>query len=111
MAQDQELDVNGRACSIEFDFGQDCSRDDSGSLMPVEWGGRSSPCNDYQGALRDTRLVQQKIMTMLGASTGPQDVSAEPWRTVFQLAQAVVDAARPSSFPGREFRPSGDPEA
>jgi hypothetical protein len=59
-------DVNGRACSIEFMFGEQVMRDAfGGNLPPVRWGNHIPGVNEYQGAVEGKKAVQQSIRSAL----------------------------------------------
>lgn len=58
---DADLDINGRAVSIEFQFGLEQLRLSGGELARVEWSGREASTGVYQGSLakKDKMPVNQ----------------------------------------------------
>ncbi len=64
--------VNGRAVSIEFMFGENILHDSTGSLFPVRWQAYNERVNAYQGRLdgRHKKEVGRRIDQVLSASDG-----------------------------------------
>ncbi|PYI69743.1 hypothetical protein CVV68_01135 [Arthrobacter livingstonensis] len=102
---DSDLNVNGRAVSIEFQFGLEQLRLASGDPARVEWSGREASIGVYQGSLpkKDKDAVQKKIRDFLANASPDHDPEAEPWPAVHALVNRLLEAATPESFPGQSF--------
>ncbi len=101
------LDVNGRAVSIEFQFGEDRLRDAQGDLVPVEWHGRDQSLKEYQGRLSksDKDTVQRNIESFLDSASADHDRHSEPWTTIYTLIDRLLASATPEAFPSRSYPP------
>ncbi|WP_417219571.1 hypothetical protein [Arthrobacter sp.] len=97
------LDINGRAVAIEFQFGLEQLRLGNGELARVEWSGREASIDVYQGNLssRDKNEVQGNIGTFLDSASPNHDPGTEPWPAVHGLVNRLLEAATPASFPGQ----------
>lgn len=104
---DADLNINGRAVSIEFQFGLQNLRLDSGELARIEWSGREASIGVYQGSLakNDKDTVQRRIRDFLESASPDHDQAVEPWPTVHALVNRLLEAATPESFPGQLYRP------
>lgn len=61
-------DVNSRACSIEFMFGEEVMRiANGGSLPPVQWKSTLPGINDYQGEVTNKASIQSAIRKLLSS--------------------------------------------
>lgn len=104
---DAELNINGRAVAIEFQFGLHNLRLDNGELARIEWSGREAAIGVYQGSLskNDKDAVQRRIREFLESASPDHDRAVEPWPTVHALVDRLLEAATPESFPGQIYRP------
>lgn len=102
---DADLDVNGRAVSIEFQFGLEQLRVEDGELAKVEWSGREASIGVYQGSLskKDKEAVQRNIQDFLDLASPHHDPLTEPWPAVHALVSRLLKAAVPGAFPGQHF--------
>lgn len=102
---DADLDINGRAVSIEFQFGLEQLRLSNGEPARVEWSGREASIGVYQGNLpkNDKDTVQGNIRDLLANASPDHDPDAEPWPAVHALVDRLLEAATPESFPGQLF--------
>ncbi|MFR9727522.1 hypothetical protein ACL02R_29795 [Streptomyces sp. MS19] len=88
-------DVTGRACSVEFYFGQDCLHGPDGKPVPVRWKSHIDPMNDYQGELANKPYVQERIKEMLReAEEGEKPLGSE-WDPMRRLAETLISLAEP----------------
>ena len=88
-------DVTGRACSVEFYFGQDCLLGPDGKLVPVRWKSHIDPMNDYQGEVANKPYVQERIKEMLReAEEGEKPLGSE-WDPMRSLAETLISLAEP----------------
>lgn len=104
---DAELDINGRAVSIEFQFGLQQLRLQNGELAQIEWSGREASIGVYQGSLpkKDKETVQQNIRIFLENASPDHNPAEEPWPMIHTLVNRLLEAAIPESFPGQTYHP------
>lgn len=97
--------VNGRAASMEFMFGDDVLRDDTdGALFPIRWQSYIEAAGDYQGRLSrlDKASVGQRLERALEGSSGP--VPEQVLDGCRRLSAMLLAAAKPPPFiPASEF--------
>jgi hypothetical protein len=87
--------VTGRACSVEFYFGQDCLLGLDGKPVPVRWKTHIHAMNDYQGELANKPYVQERIQEMLReAEEGAKPLGGE-WDPMRRLAETLISLAEP----------------
>ena len=90
--------VNRRGVSMEFMFGEDVLRDNSGELAPVRWHTYNARVGDYQGRLDDAekgragKLIDELLMPETG--TGGR-ISRQVMEGCTRLATMLSDAAGP----------------
>lgn len=108
---DMDLDINGRAVSIEFQFGEDVLRLPSGEFARVEWTGREASINAYQGSLsnQDKKQVQSQIDAFLDSASAGHDPNEAPWSFIYALADRLIESAAPTSFPGQLYGDRREP--
>lgn len=89
-------DVNGRAASMEFMFGEDVLRDGSGELAPVRWRSFNETAGDYQGRLdgSDKSRVGARIDDALSGQASERMTEAVR-EGCARLADVLVAAAAP----------------
>ncbi|MGY0390575.1 hypothetical protein ACWZJV_26685 [Nocardioides sp. WG-D5] len=85
--------VNGRAVSMEFMFGEDVLRDAANQLAPVRWQSFNDKMGDYQGRLDNSvkTRVGKRIDEALSADPIPDQVKQGSAR----LAAMLIAAADP----------------
>ncbi len=88
-------DVTGRACSVEFYFGQDCLLGPDGEPVPVRWKSHISAMNDYQGELANKPYVQERIKEMLQQAEGGAKPLGSEWDPMRRLAETLISLAEP----------------
>ncbi len=90
-------DVNGRAVSMEFMFGEDVLRDGAGALAPVRWHAFNEKIGDYQGRLdaaeksRVGKQIDQALLTVVGGRI----ISDQVMQGCARLAEMLRAAATP----------------
>ncbi|WP_420112675.1 hypothetical protein [Pseudactinotalea sp.] len=97
--------VNGRAASIEFMFGDDVLRDSDGALFPVRWQSFIEAAAEYQGRLdkHHKATVGKRLdyaFTEASAAAMPEQVLEGCRRLADMLLAAAV---LPSHVPASEF--------
>lgn len=95
--------VNGRAASIEFQFGMSNLNASNGEPISVRWTGFDAKLRDYQGMLTDKARVQENIREFLKSAGSRHPEDAEAWNAMGSLVDRLLVAARPQAFPGQEF--------
>lgn len=96
--------VNGRAVSMEFMFGDDVLRDKAGLLAPVRWHAFNERVGDYQGHLdsSDKTEVGKRIDAALSATVN-RDFSTQVEEGCARLATTLIAAANaPQRIPASE---------
>lgn len=89
--------VNGRAASIEFMFGNELLRDDDRSLFPVRWMSWMAPASDYQGALdKQHKAMVGARLDQLLATAGPRGLPNQVREGCDRLASLLLTAASPA---------------
>ncbi|MEU3847509.1 hypothetical protein AB0E44_11040 [Micrococcus terreus] len=89
-------DVNGRAASIEFMFGDEILRDTDGSLFPVRWQSFIEVVGEYQGRVDSKRKVEigARIDRSL-ADAGSELISGQVLEGCRRLTSMLLVAADP----------------
>lgn len=88
-----EVDVNGRACSLELYFGRDVLGDDADNLAPVEWNGRFPALNRYQGAVIGKAELRSKYLNVISqAATSRQVWEQHDWEPMERVFDAIFSA-------------------
>ncbi|MFF0125782.1 hypothetical protein ACFYTG_08675 [Streptomyces mirabilis] len=90
-------DVTGRACSVEFHFGQDCLLGPDGKPVPVRWKSHIDPMNDYQGELANKPYVQERIKEMLREAEEGEKPLGREWDPMRRLAETLISLAEPEA--------------
>jgi hypothetical protein len=80
----KNMNINGRACSIEMYFGNDVLQINS-KLIPVIWKGYNESVKKYQGEIQNKKYVQEAIRAKLNSLTGE-------FNDIHLLLKAVFDA-------------------
>jgi hypothetical protein len=103
-----DLNINGRAVAIEFQFGLAVLRTSGNELAKVEWSGREASVDAYQGSLSkaDKFAVQKNIKEFLAGASSDHDSADEPWPTIHALIESLLRAAEPGTFPGQTYTQS-----
>lgn len=86
-------DVNGRGCSVEFYFGLDCLRTETGDPVPVRWTAYRKEIDDYQAELTDKAGIQQRILNMLATADTNTAADDSQWEPMRQIARTLIEAA------------------
>ena len=102
---EMELDINGRAVAIEFQFGLEQLRVDGGELAKVEWAGYEASIGAYQGRLSaaDKKQVQANIDAFLAGATPDHDPTSGPWPVIHALVDRLLETSMPEAFPGQYY--------
>lgn len=99
-------DVNGRAASIEFQFGRSNLIAPDGETIPIRWTGFDSGLQEYQGTLTDKKRVQENIRQFFASAGNGHSVDGHAWEAMCSMVDRLLVAARPQAFPTQEFTPS-----
>ena len=96
--------VNGRAASIEFMFGEDVLRDSDGSLFPVRWHSFNEKVGAYQGRLENRCKLEvgQRIDQAL-SDAGTDPIADEVLEGCRRLsAMLLLASGQPRNVPASE---------
>jgi hypothetical protein len=86
---DVNLDINGRAVSIEHYLGLDCLSDDQG-LMPVEWTGYIRKVKRYQGSLLLKGEIQKRFDRKVRRAHARTPEPDDDWSSSDQLLSFIL---------------------
>lgn len=91
-----DANVNGRAASIEFMFGDHILRDTDDSLFPVRWHSFVEKAGEYQGRLdnKHKNEVGERIDRALSGTNGTPDQVRDGCRRLTSLLLAAADPPR-----------------
>ena len=70
----EELDINGKACSIELFLGRDVLLE-SGSFVPIHWKGYIEKTCTYQGEVMQKGLIQSRFLEKCKSINDYEEVS------------------------------------
>lgn len=89
--------VNGRAVSMEFMFGDEVLRDKTGALAPIRWHGFNERVADYQGHLDSGHKTDvNKRLDAAISPTANRALSSQIAEGCARLAAALIAAASPA---------------
>lgn len=89
--------VSGRACSVEFYFGQRCLLGPDEKPIPVRWKSHIDSMNDYQGELANKPYVQERIKEMLREAEAGEKPLGSEWDPMRRLAETLLSLAEPAA--------------
>jgi hypothetical protein len=85
-----DMDINGKACSLELYLGAGALTGEDGALVPILWTGYEGKLRQYQGELSRKAEVQERYLKRLkDAEIGSIDPQFDDMRGVLR---AIVDA-------------------
>ncbi len=88
-----ELDVNGRAVSLEFFVGRDILQETNGHLPLVQWTGYKNRVQLHQGELLQKSAIQERYRAFAKQAThDPGLVAAHDWSSMEVLWHAIIHA-------------------
>lgn len=89
----QNVNINGLACSIELFLGEDILRDNKGQLKHVVWKGYIERINKYQGEIADKNDIQQRFFHIIDQiENGFESPNNHDWRAMDKLLQMIFNA-------------------
>jgi|688.fasta_scaffold318761_1 hypothetical protein len=84
-----ELDVNGRACSIEMYLGSQALMMEDGNPTPVKWTALNSSTREYQGEIEAKDAVQKRFESIASSiENGDMVMSQHDWsglKSIFEM--------------------------
>jgi hypothetical protein len=81
-----EMDINGKACSLELYLGPGALTGEDDALIPVHWTGYESRLRQYQGVLLNKVEVQKRFLERLeGAAVGSTAPEFDDMRAVLRM--------------------------
>lgn len=98
---DSNLDVNGRAGSIELYLGTDVLSDSDGSLRPIQWRGYNEKMESYQGEVLDKRIIQNNFRNKYREAIASGEVNDIYWSEMKILLRHIFSELSnlPSIYP------------
>ncbi|HRN96906.1 MAG TPA: hypothetical protein PLZ58_00445 [Candidatus Saccharibacteria bacterium] len=98
---DSDLDVNGRAGSVELYLGRDALSDSNGFLRPIQWKGYIEKVETYQGEVLDKRAIQNSFREKYRGVLAGDSVNPANWIEMKVLLEHIFDklSELPSIYP------------
>ena len=84
-----ELDVNGRAASIELYLGMDVLDPDGRGSAPIQWTGYDRALGQYQGEVLEKRELHKRFKRKLAVHSGVPGTDWDPLREVWKVIFAA----------------------
>lgn len=89
----QAVNINGLACSIELFLGENVLRDEQGHLTPVVWKGYIERINKYQGEIANKDVIQQRFFQSIDQiERGNKLQSSHDWMAMDMLLRSIFEA-------------------
>ncbi|EMS72779.1 HEPN/Toprim-associated domain-containing protein [Ruminiclostridium cellobioparum] len=89
--EDECVDINGKACSIELYLGRDALTE-NGSLIPIMWKGYIDKIYTYQGEITKKGEVQKKFDRKVEAANQDGIKDFEDWKEMDLLLNTIFYA-------------------
>jgi hypothetical protein len=90
--QNQDININGMACSIELFFGKDILQQDDGTFTPVRWTGYKDRIDQYQGEIKNKDGLQRKFRHKLDLAEKSQQIKRVEWEDMITLIECIIHA-------------------
>jgi hypothetical protein len=90
--QNQNINVNGLACSIELFFGKDILQQKDGTLTPIRWTGYKDRIRKYQGEIINKDRLQKKFRQKLNLVENGQQINLSDWKDMMILLENLIHA-------------------
>lgn len=87
----KNMDINGKACSIELFLGRDVLQED-GNFIPIQWKGYVDKTKTYQGEIMYKQHVQDKFDEKVNKAPKNGTIDKEMWEEMEMLLNAIFDA-------------------
>lgn len=89
------LDVNGRACSIELYFGRDVLADPEHGFAPIQWKGYNQTLDQYQGEILSKNRLQEEYLRIVSeAGTNQETKDRHDWEPMAKVFEVLFEAFR-----------------
>ena len=88
---EQNLNINGLACSIEMYLGKDILQNPTGEYIPVQWTGFDKIMKAYQGEVIDKKLIQDRFEIKLKTQIGNK-ITKTNWTEMDKLLDLIKTA-------------------
>ena len=98
---DSNLDVNGRAGSVELYLGRDALSDSNGVFRPIQWKGYIEKVEAYQGEVLDKRAIQNSFREKYRGVLAGDQINPANWVEMKVLLEHILDklSELPSIYP------------
>ena len=90
--QNQDININGMACSIELFFGKDILQQDDGNFTPIRWTGYKDRIDQYQGEIKNKDELQKKFRNKLDLAEKSQQIKRVEWEDMITLIECIIHA-------------------
>ena len=91
----ENMDINGKACSIELFLGTDVLKenpDESDAFIPIQWKGYIEKTGTYQGEILRKALVQKRFDDKIEDAISQGNVEWDKWREMDVLLKTIFGA-------------------
>jgi hypothetical protein len=90
--QNQSININGFACSIELFFGEDILKQEDGTLTPIRWTGYKDRISRYQGEILFKEKLHEKFRKKLKLVEASRQVNKDDWKDMITLIEKILHA-------------------
>lgn len=87
----ENMNINGKACSIEMFLGQDILRE-NGEFIPVHWRGFVEKTKTYQGEIMNKGRVQEKFDKKVAKALADGTIDEAQWKEMNVLLNTIFSA-------------------
>lgn len=88
----QNIDINGLACSIELFFGADILKNEDGGFTPIRWTGYKDRIKKYQGEIQDKGKLQERFRNKLYRAERTKLITHLEWQEMIILIESIIHA-------------------
>lgn len=87
----EQMNINGKACSIEMYLGNDTLRDGDG-YTPIQWKGFVEKTQTYQGEIMRKQAIQERFREKVKQTKESKIVDTNVWKELDFLLRCLFDA-------------------
>lgn len=87
----ENMNINGKACSIEMFLGQDVLEED-GEFVPIQWRGFIEKTKTYQGEVMRKSRIQEKFNEKMDKILKGEKINELQWKEMNELLNVIFDA-------------------
>ncbi len=88
---EQNMNVNGLACSIEMYLGEDVLQNESNEYVPIQWKGFDTSMQAYQGEVLEKKVIQKRFENKLTKQKN-NEIILSNWIEMKLLLEEIMKA-------------------